>query len=174
MLETDDAAAELTQAEPLLVSTFPDVPTAESPVPPYAAVTGVVRAIFGVSPPVDVIGAVAVTLVMTPPAASAYTDLMLVPSLDMIRGLFLGMTTLVPPAADAMVTVHGPVLPLSDVVLLTIHCPPAITAPVTIGSVYMTFPVITPEIDSDRDRYCATVKVTEPEVAVRRVTPPNA
>jgi len=89
MLETDDAAAELTHAEPLLVSTFPDVPTAESPVPPYAAVTGVVKAIFGVNPPVDVIGAVAVTLVMTPPAASAYTDLMLVPSLDMIVGLFL-------------------------------------------------------------------------------------
>jgi hypothetical protein len=73
--------AELTQAVPLLVRRFPAVPTAESPVPPYAAVTGVVRAIFGVNPPVDVSGAVAVTLVTTPPKVSAYTDLMFVPSL---------------------------------------------------------------------------------------------
>jgi hypothetical protein len=52
--------------------------------------TGVVRAMFGVAPPEDVIGAVAVTLV-TPAVvrASAYTDLMLVPSLDMIVALFL-------------------------------------------------------------------------------------
>ena len=104
---------------------------------------------------------------------SAYTDLMLVPSLDMIVALFLWMTTLVPPAADAMVTVHGPPEP-SVVVLLTIHCPPATKPPLTMGRVYVTFADIAPETDSDRDRYCATVKVAEPEVAFRLVTPPNA
>jgi len=64
------------------------------------------------------------------------------------------MTTLVPPTADAIVTVHGPVLPLSVVVLLTIHCPPTILGGEEdgiIGRVYVTFPVITPEIDSDSD-----------------------
>ena len=37
------------------------------PVPPYWTATGVVRAMFGVAPPVDVIGAVPVTLVTVPP-----------------------------------------------------------------------------------------------------------
>ena len=114
-------ARELTHAVPLLVSTLPDAPTEEIPVPPYEAANGVVKAIFGVSPPEEVIGAVAVTLVTTPPRASAYTDLMFVtgvpPSLTMSVGLFRWITTLVPPLADAIVTVHGPVPPVSDVVL---------------------------------------------------------
>jgi hypothetical protein len=108
MLETDDGATELTQAVPLLVSKLPAVPAAESPVPPNAAVTGVVKPIFGVNPPEEVIGAVAVTLVTTPPRASAYTDQMLVPSLTIIVALLRWITTLVPPPPDAIVTLHGP------------------------------------------------------------------
>jgi hypothetical protein len=111
-----EGAAELTQTEPLLVSKLPAVPAAESPVPPNAAVTGVVKPIFGVNPPEDVIGAVAVTLVTTPPRASAYTDLMLVPSLTIIVALLRWMTTLVPPPPDAIVIVQGP--PALSVVVL--------------------------------------------------------
>jgi hypothetical protein len=115
------AGAELTQAVPLLVRRFPAVPTAESPVPPNAAVTGVVRAMIGVVPPVDVSGAVAVTLVTIAVARdSAYTDLMFVtgfpPSLTIIVALLREMTTLVPPLADAIVTVYGP--PETSVVVL--------------------------------------------------------
>jgi hypothetical protein len=59
--------AELVHAVPLLVSTFPDAPTADRPVPPYRATSGTVRPMAGVEPPVDVIGAVPVTLVTAPP-----------------------------------------------------------------------------------------------------------